>query len=234
VWFSGRKLTGSLVVPTAGWRAGIPGLPPRVESLGVASVVPAVTGKLVRTLRGRSIRPPIVVGPATETGLAIRYDRRQLGADRICAAAGALARWRTDLVVLDFGTATTVNIVTSDAVFQGGLILPGVGLMLGALAQRTARLSLVAPRVRLSPAQHETEKAIQAGISLLHAGGISYILDRIDRKFGRRFRVVATGGMARYAHRLVPRMDAVDPFLASRGLCEILLMQPSAVGRRLR
>jgi type III pantothenate kinase len=143
----------------------------------VASVVPDVTVDLVRALERKTGLKPYVVGPTARTDLSFRYDRKQLGVDRVCAAVGAFLRWRNDLVVLDFGTSTTVNVVTRAGVFAGGLILPGVDLMLDGLSERTAQLPRPATRFIADPLQRETAGAMLAGVSLLQAGGLGLIID---------------------------------------------------------
>jgi type III pantothenate kinase len=187
----------------------------------VASVVPDVTVDLVRALERKTGLKPYVVGPTARTDLSFRYDRKQLGVDRVCAAVGAFLRWRNDLVVLDFGTSTTVNVVTRAGVFAGGLILPGVDLMLDGLSERTAQLPRPATRFIADPLQRETAGAMLAGVSLLQAGGLGLIIDDVERRLRRPVRVVATGGGARDAKRLLSRITAIDPLLASRGLAEI-------------
>lgn len=232
MWFSGRIARGSVVVPTRRWREAIPKLTHRYDGAGVASVVPDVTSDLVRALERRTGLKQYVVGPASGTSLSFRYDRKQLGVDRVCAAVGAFLRWHNDLVVLDFGTSTTVNVVTRTGVFLGGLIMPGIDLMLDGLSRRTAQLPRPATRFIADPLQHETAGAMLAGASLVQAGGLGLIVVSVERRLRRPVKVVATGGGARDAKRLLSSITAIDPLLASRGLAEIYQLNRAGPVRR--
>jgi type III pantothenate kinase len=170
----------------------------------------------------------LIVDSHTRTGLRFKYGRGQLGADRLCDAVGAVGRFGGNLIVLDFGTAFTVNVISEEGVFLGGAILPGFGLMADSLAWGTAALPHVTFRHVLNPIQHGTKSAIRAGISSLAAGGVDGIIGQIEEQTGMSFLVVATGGYASLMRRCVGRIRVVDPHLASRGLAELLYMNTPA------
>jgi len=192
------------------------------KGVALASVVPKATRGWCRLLHQAGVRP-LVVGPRTRTGLVFRYRRAQLGADRVCLAVGAHSRFRDDLIVLDFGTAITVNVVTRKGEFLGGAILPGLRLMLAALARGTA-IPWPMPKRRLVPRTvlgHGTAGAIRSGVSFLLAGGISHIIERIRKETQREYRVVATGGDAGWFCRHLNVIRTVDQDLAARGLARL-------------
>jgi type III pantothenate kinase len=232
VWFDGRRVVASRVVPTVSVRPDSLPKPGRVAGIAVASVVPEVTRNVCAHLRAATRLEPLIVGPRTRTGLKFRYRRRDLGADRVCAAVGAWRRFPDqDLIVFDFGTATTVNVVLREDVFAGGAILPGIQMSLDALAAGTAGLPRLLPgRVR-SPIQRNTRAAVQAGVANLFAGGIDRIIDGIEQDTGRSFRIVATGGGVRTARRYAKRIRTSIPQLASKGLAELFYLNHPAPSR---
>ncbi|MEO0081344.1 MAG: type III pantothenate kinase [candidate division WOR-3 bacterium] len=225
--FQGRRLVVHHVVATrellqrparvvpSGWR---------ITGAAVASVVPQATSSCLQQIRARTGLRPFLVNRRTRTGLDIRYDRNQLGADRICVAVGARVRFPGDLVVIDFGTAVTVNVVTREGVFLGGPILPGQGLMLRSLGQGTARL----PRLRARPVTRllasRTEDAVQAGTFQLLCLGLEAMIRPIEQQAGRRFTVIATGGQARKMRQHIPSIVRVEPDLVARGLLELYFL----------
>ena len=223
-WFAGRRLVRCRVVSTNALLKDLDRhLKQRVRVSGsaLASVVPAATRPVTAALRRTSGSLPMVVDRRTRTPLRVDYDRSQLGADRLCVALGAHLRYPGNTVVIDFGTATTVNVVTAEGRFLGGLILPGIGMMLHSLADSTARLPLV-PAVGPHPAiAHNTEAAIRSGVTRVLAGGLDRILSEIERASGRSYRVVATGGGAGLMRRVLRPISRVDPDLASHGLAGI-------------
>jgi type III pantothenate kinase len=224
-WFRGHRLVRFRAVPTASVRRGKLPEPNRATAVAVASVVPEAT-RVVRTHlgSGAGLRP-FVVGPRTQTELRFRYRRQDLGADRVCAAVGARRRFPDqNLIVLDFGTATTANVILREGIFAGGAILPGIRMSLDALAAGTAGLPRLLPARLQSPVQHNTRAAVQAGVANLFAGGIDRIIDRAEHALGRSFIVASTGGGAGIARRYSARLGVLRPHLASEGLAELLYL----------
>ena len=225
VWFQGSRLVRSRAVPTmAVGRGSVPN-PGPAAAVAVASVVPDATRVVRSHLRAHTGLEPLVVSPRTEVGMKFRYHRGDLGADRVCAAVGARRRFPgRDLIVLDFGTATTANVILREGVFAGGAILPGVRMSLNALAVGTAGVPKLLPGRLMSPVQRNTRAAVQAGVANLFAGGIERVLDRAERDVGQHLFVVSTGGAAVAARRYTNRLGVLRPHLASEGLAEILYL----------
>lgn len=223
--FNGRRLVGKKVISTVAVQcrpASLFGNRLRFTDSAVASVVPALTRPVAALLTDTTGRPPIVVGRRTKTGLRFRYDRQALGADRVCAAVGAFEEYRCHTIIVDFGTAVTVNAVTGDGVFLGGAILPGAELMLSTLAENTGRL----PRIGFSTPRRavgcNTTSAIRSGVFHLLAGGVARIIDRIRTEIGGDWLVVATGGGAPLFRRHIPSINRLDPDICLRGLAVLL------------
>ena len=224
-WFRGHRLVRSRAVPTAALRHGKLPKRNRATAAAVASVVPEATRVVRAHLRANAGLKPFVVGPRTRAGLRFRYRRQDLGSDRVCAAVGAWHRFPgQDLIVFDFGTATTVNVILREGIFAGGAILPGIRMGLDALAAGTAGLPKLPPARMQSPVQHNTHTAIQAGVANLFAGGIDRIIDRTEHALGCSFLVVSTGGAAGIARSYSKRLSILRPHLASDGLAELLYL----------
>jgi type III pantothenate kinase len=161
----------------------------------------------------------IVVGPGVKTGLAIRYDNpHEIGADRLVNSVVLRDRFEGPAVCVDFGTATTFDIVSEAGEYLGGVILPGIEISLDALTERGARL----PRIDLAEPRgvigKSTVDAIRSGILYGYAGAIDRILARIQDEMGEELDTIATGGLSR---RIVPfceRVDEVDDLLTLTGL----------------
>ncbi len=215
-WFRDRRLVRRRVVPTRQLIDALRRIPePRRTPLAVASVVPALV-PAIRHLSpaGRTF----VFGPASATGLAFRYSRRQVGADRLCAVAGARTLARGNLLVVDFGTAVTMNAVTAQGVFLGGPIVPGARLMLASLHAGTAGLPLVGPTRSARVMPRDTCSALRSGAHYLLVFGIRGMARAIAAATGLKFRLIATGGAARLLAPAIGRNVRVEPDLASIGL----------------
>ena len=152
-------------------------------------------------------------------GLTLDYPKPDtIGADRLADAAGAVARYGAPVLVMDFGTALTAAVVTSDCVWRGGVIAPGFPLMRDYLFERTAKL----PRMELGSGKapkigRSTEEAMRFGAVVGYRGMVREIVAELRRNFGEDFRLVATGGFARWALRSLDLPFALDPTLTLYG-----------------
>ena len=159
------------------------------------------------------------VGPGTRTGMAIRYDNpREIGADRLVNAVAVRERFGGLGVCVDFGTATTFDVVSREGEYVGGALMTGIEISLEALSERGARL----PKVDLAPPRSvigkNTIDAIRSGVVYGYAGAIDAILRRLYDELGGRTAVVATGGLA---HLVVPfseEIEEIDDLLTLTGL----------------
>ncbi len=167
---------------------------------------------------------PLVVGePGVDLGVEIRIDRPdQVGADRLVNAVAAHASFGGPLIVIDFGTATTFDVIGSDGAYEGGVIAPGINLSLEALDHAAAKL----PRIALKePPQRvigqATVPAMESGAYWGYVGLIEGLVTRIKGEYGQSMKVVATGGLASLFARATDSIDAVDADLTLRGLLAI-------------
>jgi type III pantothenate kinase len=189
-----------------------------VAGLAVCSGVPRITAAL-REMAGRHLGlDPVVIGPGTRTGVPIRYDNpREVGADRIANAVGALDRYRPPLVVVDFGTATTLDAINGDGAYLGGAIVPGLEIALDALYAQAAllrRVELVGPRQVIGTS---TEAAIQSGCLYGTAALVDGMVARMAEELGPAT-VVATGGLADLVAPHCQRVQHREPWLTLHGL----------------
>ena len=190
----------------------------------LSSVVPPLTPKLTHMIEKLCGATPLVVGPGVRTGLDIQYeDPREVGADRIVNAVGALTRHQPPLVIVDSGTATTFDVILPPNIYAGGIIVPGLYISLDALVTRTAKL----PKVELRPTDRvvgrNTADSIRSG--LYHGTGalVDGLIARIASEHDIDPLVIATGGAGEMLMGASSSIQAVEPDLTLHGLREIWL-----------
>jgi type III pantothenate kinase len=186
----------------------------------IASVVPGATSNLKRLCRDHFNCEPMVVGtPGLDLGTRALVDRpEEVGADRLVNTLAAAAAFRAPLIVIDFGTATTFDVVDEDGNYCGGVIAPGINLSLEALQMAASKL----PRVEIvQPAGvigRSTVECMQSGIFWGYVGLIEGLVARIRAEFARPMGVVGTGGLAVLFGRATNVIEHIDPELTLRGL----------------
>lgn len=190
-----------------------------LEGAIVASVVPPLNGAMSFMVQKYFGIDPLFVEPGVKTGIAIHVDNPlEVGADRIVNCAAAHDAYGGPTVIVDFGTATTFDVVTANAEFIGGVIAPGLNISAEALFARAARL----PRVDVKRPDHvigtNTVVNMQSGIYFGYLGLVDGILARIKREVTGLKRVVATGGLAPLFAEESEHIDDVDPELTLKGL----------------
>jgi type III pantothenate kinase len=195
----------------------------------VATVVPDNLSVLESLCRDRFGCDPLVMGqPGVAPGIDIRVDNPDsVGADRICNAVAAHQSYDGALLVVDFGTATTFDVIDDDGAYCGGIIYPGINLSLEALYLNAAQL----PRVSLERPQKvigtTTVGAIRSGVFWGHVAVIEGLIPRVKAEFGKDMTVVATGGFAPLFADATDVIQHVDPHLTLRGLRAIYLSNAS-------
>jgi type III pantothenate kinase len=193
--------------------------PSRIGGVALASVVPPLTPVLVALSRQYLGREPLVVEPGVKTGMPILYEPPgDVGADRIVNGVAALAAYGGPVIIVDFGTATTFDVVSRKGEYVGGVICPGVGISADALFQRAARLPRVDVRNPGRVIGRSTVGSIQAGLYFGYAAMVEGIIARIRAELGEPARAVATGGLAETLAGDIPSLEAVDPVLTLTGL----------------
>ena len=174
--------------------------PAAVSAVGFCSVVPDLNHSLVNACHRYFDLEPFILRAGLKTGLKIRYKNpAEVGADRIACAIGAVDRYRGEnLVIIDFGTATTIEAVNAEREYLGGVIVPGLSISMRALEQNTARL----PKVEIIRPDHtcgrSTVESIQSGLFWGHLGAIREIRDQLVKECFKATTsvIVGTGGFA--------------------------------------
>lgn len=190
-----------------------------LDGVVLASVVPPVTEVVVDIVGSAVDAPLVVVAPGTRTGIPLRYeDPREMGADRIANAVAAGERFGGPVVVVDFGTSTTVDAIDRDGGFLGGAIAPGVAVSAEALVAHAAQLPEVVLRRPRSAIGRTTVQALQSGIVHGAAAQVDGLVRRIADELGPGVTVVATGGMAQVVLETCTTIDHHDPHLTLHGL----------------
>jgi type III pantothenate kinase len=191
-----------------------------VRGVVISSVVPDLTS-VFSDMASRHLKTePLIVSCETDTGLAILYDTpRTVGADRICNAVAGVARFGAPLVIVDFGTATTFDVISEKKEYLGGLICLG----LGGAAQELHRIAAKLPKVDLvfpdAVVGRNTETSIQSGIMWGAAIMVDGLVHAISEELGvGEIRAVATGGMAGLISAKSRSLRSVEPFLTLEGM----------------
>jgi len=189
----------------------------------IASVVPAALFDLRSLCRRYLNCEALVVGDASvELGIGVHADRpAAVGADRLANTVAAHAAYPGALIVVDFGTATTFDIVSAKGDYEGGVIAPGANLSAEALHQAAAMLPRVAIERTQSVIGKDTIPAVQSGLYWGYVGLIEGLVTRIKAEYGQPMTVIATGGLAALFHKQVAVIDHLDPDLTITGLIRI-------------
>lgn len=191
-----------------------------IKNIIVSCVVPPLLNTIEEFSRCYFNVKPMIVGPDLKTGMEIQYDNpKEVGADRIVNAVGAYEKYRTALVVVDFGTATTFDFVSGDGGYIGGAIAPGVWISCEALFQNASKL----PRVEIfaRPKRviaRDTISSMNGGIIYGYAGLVDGIVNRMKKESGEDVTVVATGGLASVIYDVSETIDYIEEFLTLQGL----------------
>ena len=185
----------------------------------ISSVVPPLNTVVDEMCREDFGIAPLFVGPGVKTGLTIQVENpKEVGADRIVNAVAAIEEYGAPLIVVDFGTATTLDVISRRREYRGGVICPGIQISAEALFEHCAKL----PRVDLSkPATvigRDTVSHIRSGLSYGYADMVDGLVARIIAEMDDTPKVVATGGFASFIAEVSEKIDEVDNFLTLRGL----------------
>ena len=185
----------------------------------ISSVVPPAVFGLQRFFKTYCGGPALVVGPGIKTGMPILYENpREVGADRIVNAVAAFEEYKSGLIVVDFGTATTWDVVNPKGEYLGGVIAPGIQISAEALYEHAAKL----PRVELArPGKvvaRNTVASMQAGLVYGYAGMVDALVERIRGEVDWPARCIATGGLAPLIATETKTIEATDDLLTLKGL----------------
>lgn len=191
-----------------------------IKDVIISSVVPNVMHSLENFCIKYCNKKPLIVGPGIKTGLNIKYDNpKQVGADRIVNAVAAIEKYKSPMIIIDFGTATTFCAISEKGEYLGGTIAPGIKISSEALFQRASKL----PRVELAKPGttigKNTVAAMQSGIIYGYVGLVDKIVSMMKNELGGDdVKVIATGGLSVLIASETDSIDCVDKFLTLEGL----------------
>ncbi len=194
----------------------------KIEGAAIASVVPHLTPQYVQLLKTKVSVSPLLISPDIECHLSFGYRKpHQLGADRIASAVGGLARYKRDLIVIDFGTATTLNIIHKNRFYEGGIIIPGVETLKTSLAKQAALIKEVTLRRPRRLVGRSTEECVQSGVYNGTVAMVSGLIQAVREKYRKKFLCVATGGWGKAMASQIEEITRFDSDLCLFGILQI-------------
>jgi type III pantothenate kinase len=197
--------------------AGIPTA--SMSGVGISSVVPDLTDIFEAMSRKFLKLEPVTVSSALDLGFAIHYrDPTAVGADRLCNAIAGFTRYGGPLIIIDFGTATTYDVISATGDYLGGVITLGLESAAAELHRRAAKLPKIELHFPPTIIGRETVSSMQAGIMYGTVDAIEGIVRRIRKELGTDARVIATGGLSSLVAQHTPVISAVEPSLVLDGI----------------
>lgn len=190
-----------------------------IDDCIIASVVPPVFNSVQTGVLKVIGKQPMVVGPGLKTGLNIHVDiPSQVGSDLIVAAVAALAEYPAPLVLIDLGTATTIEVIEPENVFIGGLIFPGVMVSLDSLSSHAAQLPGICLDKPKKVIGKNTVDCMRSGMMYGTAAMLDGLIDRIAEELGHESTIIATGGLAQFVIPLCTHEIILEKELLLKGL----------------
>jgi len=194
----------------------------------IASVKPGVNKRWEKFLKAQGVAEILWVKHTVNLGVPVSYPKPEtIGADRLANACEAAADYGTPVVVCDFGTALTFDIVKAKEGYVGGIICPGLPLMFDYLAEKTALLPHIKPVKTTHVVGKSTEEAMRIGAHLGYLGMVKEILAQLRKELGHHTKVCATGGFAKWVFEGWDHPVPVDPQLTLKGLARIAVLNAS-------
>jgi len=185
----------------------------------ISTVVPNIMHSFVNGIRKYINIEPMIVGPGIKTGIDIRTESpKEVGADRIIDLAGAFYHYGGPAMVVDFGTATTFDVVTEKAAFEVGITSPGIRISANALWNMAAQLPEIEIKKPDSILAKNTITSMQAGLVYGYIGQVEYIVNKVKEELGYDMKVIATGGLGRIIFDETDVLDIYDRDLPFKGL----------------
>ena len=190
-----------------------------IDDIIIACVVPPLVPILQGMAKKYFLCEPLIVGPGVKTGISILYrNPSEVGADRIVNSVAAFEKYGGPLIIVDFGTATTFDVVSNKGEYLGGSIFPGVQISLEALFKNTAKLPRVDMTLPEKVIGKSTVESLRSGAVYGFSGMVEAIVRQIKDELGQDARVIATGGILDWITNKTSVIDTLDPFLTLDGL----------------
>lgn len=193
-----------------------------IEAVVIASVVPQVMFSVSNAMRKYIGKEPLVAGDNLPIRIQNNYSNpREVGADRLVNAYGAFCKYGGPLIVVDFGTATTFDLVGADGAYEGGMIYPGIKVSMEALTRNAAKLPTVELNDPGTAIGRDTVTSMQAGVIYGYVGAVRHMIGKINQELGQEAKVVATGGLSTLLNQSGQMFDVIDKTLTLEALMRI-------------
>lgn len=207
-WLTIKGFCSGADIPTA-----------RINAVGISSVVPDLTDIFESMTRKHLKVEPVTVSASLDLGIKIHYkDPVTVGADRLCNAVAGFRKYGGPLIVIDFGTATTYDVLTRNGDYLGGVIALGLESSASELHHRAAMLPRIELKFPDSVIGKETASSMQAGTMFGAVDAVEGMVKRIQRELGTPARVIATGGLAGIVSQYTAVIEACEPSLVLEGI----------------
>ncbi len=193
-----------------------------IENVIITSVVPQVVYSVKNAMRKYLNLEPLIIGENLKVNIVNKYSNQaEVGADRLVNAYSAYKKYGGNLIVVDFGTATTFDVIDEEGAYLGGSIYPGLKISLDALVEKTSKL----PKVEISKPEKvigvNTVMSMQSGIVYGYTGAVINIVNQIENELGKKMKVIATGGLAKVVASQSDVFSVLDKTLTLDGLSYI-------------
>lgn len=194
-----------------------------IEGIGISSVVTDLTDIYSETCKKYLKKQPQIIKADLELGIKINYKNPvTLGSDRICSAIAGFKKYGGPLIIIDFGTATTFNVIASNGDYLGGMIMPGVDTSAISLHQRTSKLPQITLEFPNKVICTDTKSAMQAGILFGTIDATRGLVERIQKELqeieNKKAKIIATGGFAKLIVKQMDMIDIIDESLVLDGI----------------
>lgn len=190
-----------------------------IEGAIMSSVVPPLNAPLSSAVKKIIGKKPMLVGSGMKTGLNIKVDNpKTVGGDRIIASVAAIAQYSGPIIIIDMGTATTLDVIDKNSCYIGGVILPGIKVSLDSLVSNTAQLPQINLDIPKRVIGKNTVECMRNGIMYGNAAMLDGLIDRIEKELSEKATLIATGSMTRFITPLCSHEITYIPDLLLRGL----------------
>ncbi len=190
-----------------------------IRDVIISSVVPPLTPVFQALSQNRFNIKPLVVGPGLKTGMPILYENPlEVGADRIVSSVAAFSKYGGPAIVVDFGTATTFDAISTEGEYLGGAIAPGIQIAAEALSMKTAKLPRIEIKIPKKAIGRTTVSSMQSGLYFGYIGLVTNLINRFKNELGKQAKVIATGGFASLIFEEIDHIDIYERHLVLEGL----------------